>query len=143
MVIRVRVKLKSKEDESIETSAIANSGYESYEPEIVVPEPLAKRLNLFPKLPSGTRIEEYRSIGGVTRIYYVPDAIEISVITSDRVEGPVVAGVAISDKEEEVLLSDKLIDALNVALEKPGMGLWRFVDEPPSKTRTSKRPEKW
>lgn len=40
MVIRVkvRVKLKSKEDKSIETSAIANSGYESYEPEIVVSE---------------------------------------------------------------------------------------------------------
>ena len=143
MVIRVRVKLKSKGGESLETSAIANSGYESFEPEIVIPESLASRLNLFPKLPSGARIEEYRSIGGVTRIYYVPDAVEVSIVTNDRAEDPRVAGVAISDKEDEVLLSDKLIDALNIALEKPGEGLWRFVDEPPSKTRRSERPEKW
>ena len=100
-------------------------------------------MSLFPELPSGAKIEEYRSIGGVTRIYYVPDAIEISIITSDRVEGPVVAGVAISDKEDEVLLSDKLIDALSIALERPGRGLWRFIDESPSSTRTSEKPQKW
>lgn len=143
MVIRVRVKLKGKADETIETSAIANSAYETPEPEAVIPEPLAKRLNLFPKLPSGARIEEYRSIAGVTRIYYIPDAIKISITTTNRVKGPVVAGAAISDKEDEVLLSDRLIDALNIALERPGEGLWRFADEPPSKTRRSERPEKW
>lgn len=82
MVIRVRVKLKGKGEESIEASAIANSGYESPDPEIVVPESLAEKLSLFPELPSGAKIEEYRSIGGVTRIYYVPDAIEISIITA-------------------------------------------------------------
>lgn len=143
MVVRVRVRLKGRECESVETSSIANSGYESSEPEAVIPESLARRLGLFPRLPAGTRIEEYRSIAGVARIYYIPDAIEISIITVDRVEGPVVAGAAISDKEDEVLLGDRLLDALKVALERSGEGLWRFVDEPPSGVRGSERPEKW
>ena len=50
-----------------------------------------------------------------------------------------VAGAAISDKEDEVLLSDKLIGALNIALERPGEGLWRFADEPTSKTRKTRK----
>ncbi|KPV63110.1 MAG: hypothetical protein AOA65_1504 [Candidatus Bathyarchaeota archaeon BA1] len=84
MVIRVGVKLKGKTDETIETSAIANSAYETPEPEVVIPETLAKRLNLFPKLLSEARIEEYRSIAGVTRIYYIPDAIRIFITTTNK-----------------------------------------------------------
>ena len=42
MVIRVGVKLKGKTDETIETSAIANSAYETPEPEVVIPKPSQK-----------------------------------------------------------------------------------------------------
>jgi len=139
----VQVKIKSKTKESVETTAIVNSGYESPEPEVVIPEPLAERLGLFPKLPRGTIIEQYHSLAGVARIYYIPQAVEISVVSSDRIQGPVVVGVAISDKEDEVLLSDRLTDALNISLEKPGEGLWRFRDESPSKVRKSEVPQKW
>ena len=131
MVIRVRVKLEGKADETIETSVIANKRLRDPKARGSHPELLAKRWNLFPELPSGTRI------------YHIPDAIKISITTTNRVKGPVVVGAAISDKEDEVLLSDKLIDALNIALEKPGEGPWRFTDELPSKTRRSERPEKW
>jgi len=55
LVVRVRVRLNAKGSRSLETSAIANSGYESFEPEIVVPETVAERLGLFPELPRGQR----------------------------------------------------------------------------------------
>ncbi|KPV62264.1 MAG: hypothetical protein AOA65_1961 [Candidatus Bathyarchaeota archaeon BA1] len=98
LVVRVRVRLKPVKGRlhaSIETAAIANAGYESDVPEVVIPELLAERLGLFPELPSGTRIEAYQTAGGEVRVHYIPDALETSVLTEDRVEGPVLIGVAI------------------------------------------------
>lgn len=145
MVVRVRVKLNPRLmiGRLTETSAIANSGYESPEPEVVIPEALARRLGLFPELPSGTIVEEYRSMAGVAKVHYIPKALEVSAVTEDVAKGPVVVGVAISGGEDEVLLSDKLIDALSIVLVRPGEGLWKFTDDPDHKVRSSERPEKW
>lgn len=47
MGVRVRLKLKTTQ-KSVETSALINSGFESTEPEIVIPPSLAELLGLTP-----------------------------------------------------------------------------------------------
>ncbi len=144
MAIRVRVRLTTKRsNRSSESTALVNSGYEADEPEVVIPEKLAERLRFLPELPPGTRLEEYESVLGKARFHYLPKALKVAVLTADRKEGPITCDVAIAPGEHEVLLSDKLIDALNLVPERPGVGFWRFRDEPPTKTRKSVVPEKW
>ncbi|MEM3608183.1 MAG: hypothetical protein QW238_04890 [Candidatus Bathyarchaeia archaeon] len=50
MVVRVRVKPVSGGAE-VTAAVIANSGFESEEPEVMVPEGVAERLGLHPRLP--------------------------------------------------------------------------------------------
>ena len=45
MACRVRVRLR-RDDRTIETSAILNSGFETDSPDIIIPVELAKRLGL-------------------------------------------------------------------------------------------------
>jgi hypothetical protein len=49
----------------------------------------------------------------------------------------------ISSGEDEVIISDKLIESLKIALERPATGLWRFYDEPLLNVRSSVKPERW
>ncbi|MCG2864646.1 MAG: hypothetical protein L7H04_02150, partial [Vulcanisaeta sp.] len=50
-------------------------------------------------------------------------------IENDRVVGGVTAHVAVSDKADEALLSDKLVSKLGIVLIDIGEGLWCFKDE--------------
>ena len=142
MAVRVKVLIKRGEAE-VETVAIANSGYESDEPELVVPTKVAERLGMWPEFSPGTKVEAYESPAGTSLFYVVPKAANIAVEAKDKSTEPVVTTIAISDKESEVLLSDKLIDSLNIELKKPGMGIWRFGDDPSGKERMSEKPEYW
>lgn len=128
MAVRTQIKLSSKRSEAIST-AIANTGFESDEAEIIIPEHLAERLNFYPRLPEGTEVEEYRSVESRFRAYRIPGLAEISVLTENKIKGPVDVVVTIVPGEDEVLLSDKLIDALEIELIRPGEGLWRFRGE--------------
>ncbi len=143
MVVRLRVRLRSSSGELV-TNALANSGYEAEEPEVVLPVGVAERLGLYPSLPSGTEVEEYVGVGGsIVRAFRIRGAIELSVITGDRTGGPVRATAVITPGEEEVILSDKALDALGVVLLRPGAGIWRFIDDRPGVERTSERKELW
>jgi hypothetical protein len=129
--VRVKVKIKSFEEEkSIETLALVNAGYESEEPEITIPERVARQLGFFPELPKNSEVIDYFTVGGkIVRGYAIKKAAEVYVITDDRTKGPSVANVTIIPEEEDVILSDKLIDSLEIVIEKAGEGLWRFRDE--------------
>ena len=50
MAVRVKAKVRHGR-KSVETSALLNSGFESGENEIVLPERLAEKLGIFPSLP--------------------------------------------------------------------------------------------
>ena len=52
-----------------------------------------------------------------------------------------VRAVAVLTGAPSVLLNDVLIEELGLVPERPGSGLWRFSDEPPSRLRQSARPE--
>ena len=143
MAVRVRVLLRSRGGEVI-TSALANSGFESEEPEVVLPPRIAERLGLYPELPSGTVVEEYMGVGGLrTRVFRIPSILEVCVVCEDKVKGPIRASAVITPGEDEVILSDRALDALGIVLIKPGEGLWRFADEEPSVVRRSAPRESW
>ena len=140
MVVRVRVRLKARlSGSTVETVALANSGYEAPSPELVIPAPLADELGL----DMTDAVEElYEMASGIARVVRVPGALEISVITDDREEGPIVADAVVMDSRE-VLLSDQAISALRIDIVDAAGGLWRFRDEPADRLRESPRPEIW
>ena len=143
MVVRVRVRLEVGEL-NVTTSALANSGFESEEPEVVLPLKVAERLNLYPRLPSGVIVEEYTSVGRMRiQVFRAPRILRVYVVCEDRVKGPITATAVIVPGEDEVTLSDKTLDTLGIMLIKPGEGLWKFTDDPPNITRKSQPPERW
>jgi len=84
MVIRLRIKIK-RENKSVETIAIANSGYASRVPEIVINRSIAEELSIYPRLPSNTRIVRYRTASGrVEEFLKIEDSAKVQVTESDR-----------------------------------------------------------
>ena len=141
LVVRVRVKL-SRNGRGIETSALANSGYESETPQILVPIKLAEQLGFWPPTID---LEEsvFESAGGPLRVWIASKSVKVKVIVADVETKDVEADLIISPLADEVLLSDKMISELNIALEDPGRGYWRFTWEPKEKVRRSEPPRYW
>ncbi|MGC8849547.1 MAG: hypothetical protein ACP5K1_02210 [Candidatus Bathyarchaeia archaeon] len=141
MVVRVKVKLASSGGGEVTASAIANTGFESDEPEVMVPESVAERLGLYPKLPGGVEVEEYRSVGGTFKAYRIRESTRAWLVSGDRSIGPVETVLTIVPGEDEILLSDKLIDELGIELIKPGEGLWKLRGD--KTLRKSSPPERF
>jgi len=141
MAVRVRLKL-THNDREAETVALVNTGFETDEPEILLPLKLAEKLGLHPP-PEGSSLEEYDVIGGTAFILRCPKAIQVQVLVEDRETLPVEAIPLVSDREEEVLISDVLASRLGIAIDDAGRGIWRFADEPLMKRRKSERPMLW
>ena len=143
MAVRVKVKLEVRGREVI-TSALANSGFEAEEPEVVLPLRVAEKLDLYPKLPSGTVVEEYVGVGGFkVSTFRIPGILKVYVVCEDKVKGPIGATAIITPGESEVILSDRVLDALGIILIRPGEGLWRFNDDPLVTVRKSEPREVW
>ena len=141
VVVRVRLRIV-KDDEIVEASALANSGYEAETPQLLIPIKLAQLLNLW---PPGSSVEEseFETAGGPLRVWIAPRACKVSVIVEDAKSREVLADIVISPIASEVLLSDKMISELQIALEDVGRGLWRFMWEPKEKLRRSEPPKYW
>ncbi len=141
MVVRIRLKIR-RGDRVVETSALANSGYETETPQILVPKPLAEILGLWPP-PSNTIESIFETAGGPLHVWIIPRACNVKVITEDVESSEVVMDIVISVIADEVLLSDKAISELQIALEDVGRGLWRFRWEPKEMVRKSEPPKIW
>ena len=130
MVVRVRVRLKAlkgREGEVVESVAILNSGYESKDPEVIIPVRLAERLGLWPRLPEGAEVESYEVAGGIeVRIYSIEGGLESQVIAEDEASNPIKTRTIIMEGQNEVLFSDSSISAHKIILEDVKAGLWRF-----------------
>jgi hypothetical protein len=136
--VRVRVRIKYG-GSLLETVALVNTGFETPNPQILLPVKAAEKLGIWPNLPRDASIEIYDTAGGPTRVYRVRNAVTVEV--AGREGRSVVADVVISHLEVEVLISDKLTEELMIAIEKPSEGIWRFRDE--MVERKSERPEIW
>lgn len=137
MAIRLRLRLRV-EGRHIDVVALVNSGYETLEPEVLVPSGIAEKLGLLPILPSGSMIKEYvLADGSVAKLIRIPKALKASVVEEDRIVGDVEVNVVISDKADEVLISDKLAGKLGIVALDFADGLWCFKDELGRKVRKS------
>ena len=126
-----------------DVTCVANAGYETRGPELVMPARFAEMVCLLPGLPEGTWSKIYRTTAGPVRVHFVEGGVEVRVLAEDRMSEAVGCGVAISELEDEVLLSDKLISALGIVIEDAGEGFWRFRAEPVERLRRSPSPELW
>jgi len=143
MAVRVRLKLRSRiSGDSVETVALVNTGFETESPQLLIPLALARRLSLHPPPPTAT-IAELGTAGGPVRLVLVRDALEVWVVTSDRIIGPRVADVLISGVEEEALINDKLVEELGIVIVAAGSGKWRFIDDPVDVIRVTEKPQYW
>ena len=141
MAVRVRVRIRSSERES-ETSALVNTGFETEQPEILLPAGLAEMLGLYPP-KSGSLLEEYSVVGGTTTVIKSSEKIHVQLLIEDRETSPVEVIPLISDREDEALISDSLASLLKIVIEDAKEGLWRLRDETPEEVRSSSKPHYW
>jgi hypothetical protein len=88
MAVRIKLKLKSKTSGRImETSALINTGFETENPQILIPVRLAKELLLYPP-PYTSNIIEIGTAGGPSKVFLIRNDADIWVITEDREKGP-------------------------------------------------------
>ena len=114
VAIRLRIRLVRK-GKSVDVVAPISSGYETREPEVLLPVAIATQLSIYPRLPEGAIVKEYKlADGSITKLIKVSRAVQIYVVEEDRVVGPVEASLVIAEKAEEVLISDKLAEKLGI-----------------------------
>ncbi len=140
MVVRVRLRIEADEKRVV-TAALANSGYEAETPQLMVPVEVAKLLGAWPPPPEGETV--FDTAGGPLRVWVLPRACRVSIVAGGAESPEVVADLVVSPLAREVLLSDRLISELQIALEDVGRGLWRFRWEPRDRTRPSEPPKYW
>lgn len=141
MAVRVRVRIeraKPRKGPWVETVAVANSGFESPLPEVLLPSAVAERLGLWPP-PRGAKTERFESPAATFSMVTLPRALRISVAGAAR-RGHLCEAV-ISERETEVVLNDRLVDSLRLELVAPGRGIYRIG--PRGKRTHSERPEHW
>ena len=142
MAVRVKLRIRSRASgRTVETSALVNTGFETETRQLLIPLPLARQLGLYPPPPDAPLVE-FGTAGGPVRNYVIRDALEAIVLAGDREVGPVACDAVISSLEE-VLVNDKLGEALGLVLLALGSGRWRFTDDPPQKVRSSEPPSYW
>ncbi|MBS7618786.1 hypothetical protein KEJ25_09370 [Candidatus Bathyarchaeota archaeon] len=141
MAVRVKVKVVLNDGRALETVALVNTGFETPRPQLLLPVKAAQELGIWPDLPSDASVEIYDTAGGPTRVYVLPHASKVSVLTSDGESGKVLSDIVISHVEVEALIGDKLAEELSLVIEAPGRGLWRFRNEKVEKE--SEEPVYW
>ena len=143
MAVRVRLAVRNREaGAELHLVALVNSGFETETPQLLLPVRAARELGLWP-IGAGARRATYDTAGGPVGVWIFPRALSVRVLAED-VEAPrAIADAVISPLEQEVLISDKLMSALQIAIEDGGEGLWRFRFEGLERIRTSERPQFW
>jgi hypothetical protein len=140
VVVRVKLRIISRGGKEVTTSALVNSGFEAETPQLLLPRSLVYELGLWPPPPEAILVE-VGTAGGPVRNYLIPKALDVYVLTSDRVVGPVKCDAMVSLLEYEVLISDALAEELGIVILAPRTGLWRFRDE--DRVRVGEAPEYW
>ncbi|MBI4616404.1 MAG: hypothetical protein HY720_22525 [Planctomycetes bacterium] len=145
MAVRVRVRIErlpAGAGPVLETIALANTGYEGGPPNLSLPILAARALGLWPP-PSDAVREALQAYGGIVQTWAVRDAVRLKVVAPDR-EGPwAQASVVLAETDNEAVLSDCLLDAIELLILKPGQGTWCFWNELGQLTRKSEPPTLW
>jgi len=134
MGVRVKIRLCVK-DKCLRLRALVNSGYESIEPELAVPENVAKELSIWP--PQRFTLEEAYTAGGITQIYVIEEDAEVNLVLNDHYVENVKVKLIVNPSLDEAIISDQLIDALGITVISFGKGLWRYKKDPEDMIRES------
>jgi hypothetical protein len=134
--VRVRVVIGVRVFEVI---ALANTGFETDEPQLLIPYNLLVEKNIDVSDLGKPTLLEYDTPGGSVTMYVYPRACRVSIVEPDRSSREVIADLVVSLTEREVLMSDALIEELGVIIVSPRKGLWKFTDDPSTTTRSSQR----
>jgi len=127
--VRVRVKLESMvNSKSLVTPALLNTGFTTDELDILIPREIAEKLGLWPPPPNAV-LEVLDTAGGEVLSYYIPRSVKLTVLEEDRVSKTIICNTIVSPYEKEVLLSDAVIEELEIEILFPKRGLWRFKGE--------------
>ena len=140
MACRVKVKLR-RDGRVVETSALVNSGFETYAPDIVIPVEVAKRLNLWP--PREISLAVLDTGGGEVSTPYYESAVELELVLPDREPKKELVNVMVNPHVHEVLLSDYVASMFGIILLDLKKGLWRLNDDPANVIRKSAEAEEW
>lgn len=127
MPVRVKIKLKSEKSEIV-TAGLLNTGFTSLELDILLPKGLAEKMNFWPP-PEDAILETLDTAGGEVLSYIIPESVELTVLARNKVSKKVKCNVIVSTHEKEVLLSDALIEELNIEIISPKTGIWKFKGE--------------
>jgi hypothetical protein len=124
MVVKIKIKVKAlkgtKIGKYVELLSIANSGYETDFPEVLLPQNVAKELGIFP-LPLETKIQTYHTPACNFQVYNISKCVEVGLGNKK-----VLCDVIISEFEDTALMSDALISALKIDLVDVKRGIWKF-----------------
>jgi hypothetical protein len=138
LAVRVRIRLERLEGRTgVETTGLANTGFESAEPEALLPVRVAERLGLWPA-PRGAQSRPFESPAAAFSMITVPRSLRVRLLGSRR---GIVCGTVIAERETEVVLNDHLIEALGLDLVAPASGLFRVGRG--GRIRRSVPPEHW
>jgi hypothetical protein len=115
VAIRLKIRLV-RGGRSIDVVALINSSYETREPELLVSTAIATRLSVYPQLPEGAVVKEYRlADGSITKLIKIPRTVQVYAVEEDRIVGSVEASLVIAEKANEPSISDKLAGKLRIA----------------------------
>ena len=117
-------------------SALANSGYETIEPEILVPLSFAEN-NIGLSIKNLKKVAYQAAAHKEVQFYFTEEKVKIKVVTKDKQSSYVDAILLISETEDQIILNDKLVGKLGIILLDFGEGIWRFTDDPSDKSRES------
>ena len=134
MVLKLRVKISYK-GKCIESIGIVNSGFAGREPEITLPETLAKEL--LGETPSLILIDKILADGTRTLLPKTKESLDLYVVTEDRVEGPIKVKAFIV-RSRAILINDSATSALHIVIIDPKEGIWCFRDELGKRERRGK-----
>ena len=142
MAVRVRIRIERKaKPAGIETAAVLNSGYESKEPQVLVPARVAELLQLYPPPRMRVQTQTYEAVGRSIRLAVIPRAVTVRVLVRGPARRSVTCSAAISEHENEVLLNDCAIGSLGVVIVDARAGTWRFRNE--RAARGTECPQYW
>ena len=140
MAVRVRIRIARaarRDPRFIETVAVANSGFEAEEPELLLPIRAAERLGLWPP-PAGAHAAHFESPAASFSMTSVRHGVRVSLAGGRRL---VVANAILAERETEVVMNDHLVEALKLVLVAPASGRYRVGSR--GRIRESDPAETW
>jgi len=117
MALRIRIKICYK-DRCINSSALLNTGFETPSPMVSLPIDLAEELGLEVGPPI-----EFEGPGLTRGASYHGGEVDVIVSSKNEVR-TIKAQALITPGEEEVVMSDKCIEALGIVIDLKGKKWW-------------------